>query len=137
MGHLSFVKLLLTYDADPNLQSLHTSFPDEALDPKLPLAEGRTALHFAAENHDKTIIRWLVKHQADPNRIDDLGRTPLMLAIGRETSSPSHAQVIRLLAQEANLEAKDKKGRTAYQLALESEDQTALSILRELSQTHP
>tara|TARA_Y100000389_G_C17466864_1_gene526441 strand:+ start:3429 stop:3752 length:324 start_codon:yes stop_codon:yes gene_type:complete len=41
----------------------------------------RTALHFAAGRNNLSIIKYLLKHKADPSLIDWNGRTPYSIAL--------------------------------------------------------
>ncbi|KAM4701280.1 receptor-interacting serine/threonine-protein kinase 4 [Discoglossus pictus] len=98
------VKLLLLYNASPNMTNMKGSTPLHiAADMKLrnivELILGKkininakdedyfTALHFAAQNGDETITRMLLDKNASLNEIDGKGRTPLHIACqhGHET----------------------------------------------------
>jgi len=130
-GHLEIVRVLLEHNADVNSQSnidgstpMHVAFIDSA-----PGGDG------------PQIVRLLLGHGANPNTRDNKHQTPLHLASSprRLTSSTMHLassplhltsslqlELARiLLAHGADVDAKDEKGRTPLQAALE-EGQTEL-----------
>ncbi len=49
--------------------------------------DGITYLHIAALNHKLAAVELLLKKGADPNRLDNRGRSALLLALGRKNSN--------------------------------------------------
>ncbi|KAF8243679.1 ankyrin, partial [Wilcoxina mikolae CBS 423.85] len=66
---------------------------------------GRTALHYAAENGDETIVRLLVEHEADKTIQDKRGMTALMLA----TTKGHNTMVNLLLDYSAKADGQDSQ----------------------------
>ncbi|MGC4005021.1 MAG: ankyrin repeat domain-containing protein [Pirellulales bacterium] len=85
--------------------------------------QGRTPLLHA---DDDAVIVKLLEYQADPNVADEYGRTPLMNSASRGRS----AGVERLLAAGAEIDARDRRGRTALNLAIENGQIAARDVLR-------
>jgi ankyrin repeat protein len=78
---------------------------------------GRTMLHGAANRGAVKAVRWLLQHGADPNALDEAGRTPLHVSAQRNTS-PS---VIKLLIEAGSeLNARDVSGRLPLDYAREN-----------------
>jgi ankyrin repeat protein len=77
----------------------------------------RTLLHGSANRGTIKAVTWLLQNGADPNALDDLGRTPLHVCAERNTST----SVVRLLidaGSEPN--ARDPSGRTPLDYAREN-----------------
>ncbi|XP_028655967.1 receptor-interacting serine/threonine-protein kinase 4 [Erpetoichthys calabaricus] len=124
------VKLLLLYNANPNLATKHGTTPlHMAVEKKLKnIAElllGRkinvnvkdednyTPLHFAAQNGDESIARQLLDKNASVNEVDFEGRTPVHIAC-------QHGQenVVRvLLRRGADVHVKGKDNWTPLHFA--------------------
>ncbi|MEW6736163.1 MAG: sigma-70 family RNA polymerase sigma factor [Acidobacteriota bacterium] len=117
-GHCEVTQLLLTQDADVNAISghplqvtpLHAALFGRQIETALLLIKhgadvnikrggqgwpraGWTALHYAAGYGLIELIEPLIIHGADPNIIDDQGRTPLQVAI--EEQQDQAAQMLR------------------------------------------
>jgi ankyrin repeat protein len=86
------------------------------------------ALAAACSNGHYEIARFLLEAGADPDRVDSFGKTPLMCA-----AIYGFAGIVNLLFEHgADLEAHDRKGRTAKELAeMQKRDET-VSLLHEL-----
>jgi ankyrin repeat protein len=70
---------------------------------------GRTLLHGAANRGTIKAVRWLLENGADPNALDDQGRTPLHVCAERNTTTT----VLKLLiAAGSDLNARDASGKT-------------------------
>ena len=70
--------------------------------------EGNTALHFMAKQYHSTdaMAKLLLNAKADPNAVNDLGETPLMIC-------PNTKPMELLIKSGANIDAIDKTGKTA------------------------
>ncbi|KAM4795604.1 receptor-interacting serine/threonine-protein kinase 4 [Rhinophrynus dorsalis] len=96
-GQEECAKLLLLYNASPNVINLKGSTPlhiaaDKKLKNIVELLLGKkihvnakdedqfTALHFAAQNGDECITRMLLEKNASVNEVDSKGRTPMHVA---------------------------------------------------------
>ncbi|NP_001080415.1 ankyrin repeat domain 3 [Xenopus laevis] len=96
-GQEECAKLLLLYNASPNMTNLKGSTPlhiasDKKLKNIVELLLGKkihvnakdedlfTALHFSAQNGDECITRMLLEKNASLNEVDIKGRTPLHVA---------------------------------------------------------
>ena len=64
-------------------------------------------MHWASDNNDAAMIRLLLKHGANANARECLGRTPLHVA-----AEESHEAAIEALSESLDLEIRDNKGRT-------------------------
>eukprot|EP00168_Porphyra_purpurea_P004808 TRINITY_DN15825_c0_g1_i1.p2 TRINITY_DN15825_c0_g1~~TRINITY_DN15825_c0_g1_i1.p2 ORF type:complete len:169 (-),score=28.23 TRINITY_DN15825_c0_g1_i1:32-538(-) len=105
-NHLHVVKYLRSLGAD---LSLGTS-------------EGSTAMHIAAEGGHNDVLSYLLDEGADVNAQDVAGDTPLMSAAGR-----GHASAVALLlGRGADLSMRNRNGKTAKELAPNSEVMAAL-----------
>lgn len=81
---------VLQAKADPNTRTVHFQAKMSKGMLKIPLIGGKTPLHTAAASHGTAdIVRTLLRANADLGAIDDLGRTPLDLALiyGDESSA--------------------------------------------------
>lgn len=107
-SRVEIVKALLRAGADPGLghswgwtpltsadsRGIATLLLDAGADPNASISEawgcpsehGQTALHVAISCRRPEVLRVLIAHGADPNRRDDSGRTPLLLAALEENS---------------------------------------------------
>ncbi len=85
------------------------------------LSDGQSALHYAATamatGKEGDIVELLRKGGAALNAKDNIGRTPLMYAVG---DVGNKASLKALIAAGADVNAKDKYGRTALMHAAES-----------------
>ncbi|XP_063812752.1 receptor-interacting serine/threonine-protein kinase 4 [Pseudophryne corroboree] len=103
-GQEECVKLLLLYNANPNMTNLKGSTPlhiaaekklkgivELLLSKKINISakdeDHFTALHFSAQNGDESITRVLLEKNASMSEVDSKGRTPLHIACqhGQET----------------------------------------------------
>jgi len=103
--YLLMAKLLLNYNANPNLQEKY----------------GRTALHFATNLRQSEMILLLLKHGAKINLQDNYGMNPLSMAVTKyQPTEHNNIETITLLLQNgANPLAKDRQGKTAFDIARE------------------
>jgi cytohesin len=74
----------------------------------------RTLLHGAANRGTIKAVRWLLENGAEPNALDDAGRTPLHVCAERNTSA---AVVKLLIAAGSEPAAKDPSGQTPLDYA--------------------
>ena len=65
-------------------------------------------------NDDINIIKLLLKHNADPNIQDKLGRTPIMCFIPDDIIYSRKHQIFDILKECTNLKLKDINGKTFY-----------------------
>ncbi|GKX32392.1 MAG: hypothetical protein MnENMB40S_00100 [Rhizobiaceae bacterium MnEN-MB40S] len=96
------LELLVNYGADVNKK------PKDG--------DGATALMEAANNVNLTNVKFLLKHGADPNLTDDLGRTPLMF-LG-DAGNGKNVEIARVLIEhgaDPSMQARD--GATALSVA--------------------
>ena len=112
-GGIAIVKLLLTKGADINAQSRH----------------GRTPLHNAignAETRDVGMVKLLLGRGADVNAVDEDGWTPLHTAVYFQ-----RVDIVELLlTYRAKVNIKNKKGRTALDMAVKREFNYIAKLLR-------
>ena len=78
--------------------------------------QGRTLLHGSANRGAVKAVRWLLEHGADPNSLDDVGRTPLSVCAERNTAT---AAIELLVSAGADPRALDAAGKTALDYARE------------------
>lgn len=88
---LAVVKLLLSYEADPNI-------PDYT---------GGTPLHAAAKENYADLLSVLLKGGGDPNVTTKMGWTPLHMAAMR-----GHLHAVEILVHKADVNIRDQKGQT-------------------------
>lgn len=109
-GKADIVALLLDRGADPQARNL----------------AGSTALHIAAKLGREEVVRLLLERKLDPEAANLAGFTPLMFA-----ARNGDASVVRLLiAAGAPLDAKDRRGKTAWDVANELGRTELLPLLR-------
>jgi hypothetical protein len=73
----------------------------------------RTLLHGSANRGTPKAVQWLLKNGADPNALDEYGRTPLLARAARNTST----SVINLMIDAGSeLNARDSSGKTPLDL---------------------
>ena len=108
------IEILLEYGADKDARS----------------KDGQTMLHCAAENDDRTVLRYILEHHvfADINEPDDDGYTPLHLAC---SGSKDIKSIELLLKYGANKDARAKDGHTILHSAAENDDSTVLRYILE------
>ncbi|KAL9135168.1 MAG: hypothetical protein Q9175_003643 [Cornicularia normoerica] len=79
----------------------------------------RTPLHIAAEFADSAITEILLAHHADIEALDDYDRTPLHVAL-TENPAPEIVRIVTtLINAKANMDATDRLGRTALNVAVQ------------------
>jgi ankyrin repeat protein len=103
-GHLGVVRVLTQY--------MGAHWPDEADTNEM------TALHYAAENGYEEVVIHLLGEGAQADRLNSIGRTPLILA-----SMGGHLGVVRVLSQHMEaywLNAPDSNRMTALHYAAEN-----------------
>jgi cytohesin len=96
MGRFEYIDALIKHGADVNAKD----------------DDGKTALHYAAENSVKCIVK-LIHHGADVNVADDLKVTPLMVAAERGNLNG----VKELLKYGADRDMENDEGMTAAEIA--------------------
>ena len=69
------------------------------------LFNGNTAIHFACENNDDEVLKYLLKLKLDPNTKNNNGETPLHIA--SEKSDKEKVKII--LKSKVEINAKDRK----------------------------
>ena len=97
---------------------------------KLKDNEGRTMLHFAAENGRSIVLRYILDrhYYNDINEVDKCGNTALHHACRKTWSK----EIIKLLLEyRANLDARTNKGQTLLHCAAWNEDSTVLRYILE------
>ncbi|XP_072441806.1 receptor-interacting serine/threonine-protein kinase 4 [Chiloscyllium punctatum] len=122
LGNEEAVRLLLLYNANPNIPNKRGSTPlhlaaEKNLKVIAELLLGKkanvnakdedqwTPLHFAAQSGEETLLRLLLDRNASTNEVDFEGRTALHVACQH-----SHENVVRvLLSRGANAQAKGKE----------------------------
>jgi ankyrin repeat protein len=62
--------LMLAVDCEFSLETLEFISKQEDFDANLEDHSGRTALHYAVDLDNAEIVRFLLKHGADPNKED-------------------------------------------------------------------
>lgn len=88
---------------------------------------GRNALHYAAESGDAKMIKHFLDADADPNHLDDLGDTPLSIAIQFNLEANTAA----LLAGGASLKAPNSGCETPLNVAIEMRREAIVEMLIE------
>lgn len=111
---VGMVSLLLDHGANPDRPSDH--FIKSPKPGKILVTPGERALHLAARRGNIELVNLLQNRaRADPNAIDSLGRTPLMMAC---TSEQNRVPTVRLLLKAgADPTSADNSGFTALHLA--------------------
>lgn len=97
----------------------------EGLDPKAPLPQQFTHLHWAAQVGDRDSIRYLLELGCDINARNALQRTPLMLAC----ANASREVVEELLQRGAHPNDKDADGQSLVFFACQNRDVEVLRFL--------
>ena len=112
-GDLARVKqLVIDCGANPNIQST---------------AEGGTPLHVAADRGYLRIVKFLLKHGANPNMKNDYGNTPL-----HDAAAFGHREVVKLLLEHgADPNIKNNDGSTPLHHAAESGNSKVVEVLLE------
>lgn len=109
-GHVDVVRLLISKGANVNAKNCF----------------GSTPLHSGAYASNLPIILLLVERGADPNAKEKFGDTPLMTAVERMSSI---TVLDALLTHGAQINERNSKGETAFDLAAVIEDTKALAYL--------
>ncbi len=107
---LDLVHLLLDSGADPDLTDPETE---------------STALHFAAELGMPLIVRTLIQQEANPNKKNKFGQTPLILA----TQKKQIKVVFDLLHYKANIHCQAEDQRYPLYFAIESQFDDMVELL--------
>lgn len=89
----------------------------------------RTLLHGAANRGTIRAVRWLLEHAADPNALDDRGRTPLHVCAARNTNT---SVLKRLITAGADPSATDASGMTPLDHARENQRTKLVTHLRSI-----
>ncbi len=98
---------------------------DKKADPNIPLADGSTALHWAAQTEDVEIVDWLLKAGASVKAKDRYGFTPLYFA----AANGNAAIASKLLDAGADPNAADENQETALITAARSGNADVLKAL--------
>ena len=112
LGRVGIIKLLVEEGADLEV-SQPKNIRDDDSRGTIMLGRGSVALHAAAFGGHVEAIRCLLELGADPNAIDDYGKTALMVACGRTSSKHRLATVRQLLKGGADAAVADKNGALA------------------------
>lgn len=97
------------------------------VNPNLPDAFGLTALSYALIRDNKQIVSALIKKGSDVNVRSENFKTPLMIAASDLSATVSTIKL--LLDAGANLDLKDKWGKTALIYAIENENEALVELL--------
>ncbi|KAL7924627.1 ankyrin repeat-containing domain protein, partial [Trichoderma austrokoningii] len=108
------------------LTSITSWLLDNGHDPNAKDDRRRTPLSWAASNGHEAMMRLLLEHGADIERMDIKGQTPLMRAI-RKGDQTTIVQL--LLEKGADIEVKDENGQTPFSLAAEKGHEATVRIL--------
>ena len=115
-GNSNMIKLLLANKAQVNAQDIQKS----------------TSLHVACKKGLTEITKLLVEHNASVNLQDQSGLTPLHVSILNK-----HVKIVEILihSKKCNLNLKNRNGKTAQTLALESNELEIIKVIcKEMSQ---
>ena len=89
--------------------------------------DGRTCLHYAAENGDPQVVVYILKHGCDPNVADSQGMTALHFAAAEGNIVAGRA----IIGCGGDVNACDKVGRTCVHFAAMSGSTTAIEFFSE------
>ena len=118
--------------ADPLIDAARADAAAQALrlidghaDVNAKMADGTTALHFAAYNEDAALVKRLLQAGANPNAKNDYDSTPLS-----EAAERPDVEIIRaLLAAGANVESANADGQTALMTVARTSNVAAAELL--------
>lgn len=91
-------------------------------DPTWSDDQGKTILHWAAENGREAVLLETLKYNADVNQRDSAGRTAL-----QECAGLSEKGIAALLDAGTDMNIQDREGKTALHLAIERKNQTMIT----------
>ena len=91
----------------------------------LQTEDGKTPLITAVIHHKRNYVTWLLQNEADTNKQDLSGMTPLLYAT--ELGYADMAEL--LLDNNANISIKDRNGRDAIAIASSQQDQRILDLI--------
>ena len=113
LGKTSTAKFLLANKADPNLRN----------------KKGDTALMTAVSSAD--LMRLLLESGANPNLANEEGFTALMAVVSGASYDKTKPEKVRLLLEKgAKIDAKDKNGRSALDIARSYNDTQTVNLLQ-------
>jgi ankyrin repeat protein/beta-lactamase regulating signal transducer with metallopeptidase domain len=92
---------------------------------------GSSPLHVAIANSLENLVRLYLQSGGNPNAPDQVGRTPLLLAL--TAHHPSYAVIKSLVDAGADANIKNTAGQSAMDLAASSNSQEIRSVLRQSS----
>jgi hypothetical protein len=129
-----------------DIASVRRALADGAI---LDLAELNSALFIAVEFAHPEIVRLLLSHGADVNTRDEVGTTPLHLAIDVEVEhskylydvegieAPATTELSQILLEHgADTSAKTERGETPLQWAVKSNHEAGVKMLQEHGAGH-
>ena len=101
-----------------NWATLSQLLLDAGADVNQPMNSGHTPLHVACEKHKPEFVEWLLAHNANPNALDQMGNTPLLVCI----ATPGRDHVVKAIVQmlldsHAQINAKNNEGNDALLLS--------------------
>jgi ankyrin repeat protein len=88
-------------------------------------SEGNTAIHFAVENNDVEILKYLISNKAEINVVNNLGHSPLYKAV-----TLGNVEIVGILLKEgADPNSEDIKGNTIIDLTAKKLSGEILEVL--------